>query len=256
MKANFRTSRHAIGNARQLGGMMFKQQESTVGVINFGWAVGFGVLTIGLLIWLGLTAPPTGCGSGTLAPVMALQAAASSADLVKIFGSDASACLAVVHGLAVGSQADLFLFIPVYAVFLIFFVFALKERTAMTTFALLTALALTVAGDIAETRAQLQILEDVNAGSQYLGNLMAGNGFKIFGLSLFLAGASAILWRQPTRTARITATLLAALAAARIAGYLVEDIQPLAPLSALGAFIILWAYAGKQFINSRRSMNV
>lgn len=235
---------------------MFKQQENTVAVINFGWAVGFGILTIGLLFWLGLTAPPTGCGNGTVAPVMALQAAASSADLVAIFGSDASACLAVVHGLTVGSQADLFLFIPVYAVFLMVFVFALKGRTAITTFGLLTALALTVAGDIAETWAQLQILDDVEAGSKFLDILMAGNGLKIFGLSLFLAGTAAILWRKPTRTKRVTAVLLAALAVARIAGYLIEDIQPLAPLSALGAFIILWAYAGMQFINSRRTMNV
>jgi len=104
--------------------------------------------------------------------------------------------------------------------------------------------------------ATLQELEVVCAGPEVLDILMAGNGLKIFGLSLFLAGTAAILWHQPTLTARITATLLAALAAARIAGYLVEDIQPLAPLSALGAFIILWAFAGMQFLNSRRSKNV
>lgn len=235
---------------------MFKQQENSLGVMNFGWAVGFGILTIGLLFWLGLTAPPKGCGNGTLAPVMALQAATTYTDLIKIFGSDASGCLAVVHGLTVSSLADLFIFIPVYTAFLTFVVLALKGRTAMTTFGLFAALTVTVVGDIAETWAQLQILDDVDAGWFFLRLLMAGNGLKIFGLSVFLAGTAAILWRQQTWTTRITAALLAALAAARIAGYLVEDIQPLAPLSALGAFIILWVFAGMQFIDIRRTKYV
>ncbi len=235
---------------------MFKQQDSALGVINFGWAGAFGILTIGLLIWLGMTAPPAGCGSGSLAPVMALQVAKSSADLINIFGPDASSCPAVVDGLAVGSQADLFVFIPVYAAFLAFFVLALKWRTPITTFGLLTALAVTVAGDIVETWAQILILDNVDAGSNFLGILMAGNGLKTVGLSLFLFGIAAILWRHRTRTARVIAVLLTALAAARIAGYLIDDIQPLAPLSALGAYVVLWAFAAMEFVKSRRSMNV
>jgi hypothetical protein len=77
------------------------------------------------------------------------------------------------------------------------------------------------------------------AGPEFLGILAAGNGFKILGLSLFLIGIASVLWRQGLRASRIVSALLALLATLRMARFMIEDIQPLAPLSAIGAFVLI-----------------
>jgi hypothetical protein len=230
------------------------QQQNAVDAKKFGWAVGIGLITIGLLLWLGLAAPPMGCGNGGLSPALAFQAAKSPSDLMDIFGFGTTACRnALVERLAIGSRADLFLLIPAYAVFLALIVRALQVPKTMTKYLLNAVLTVTVVGDVVETAAQLQILDDVRAGSDFLSILIVGNGLKIFGLSLFLFGTAGVLWNQETWTVRLVAIMLSALAIARISGYLVDDIRSLAPLSALGVFVVLWAYAGLQFITIRRS---
>lgn len=227
--------------------------EDPLDAQNFLWATGLGAVTIGILLWLGITAPATGCDNATLSPVMAFQAARSSTDLTDIFGSGASSCrITIVKGLAFGSQLDLFLFIPVYAFFLGLIVRALQRRPTKMTWVLYATLIVTVIGDLVETTAQLQILEDVSAGSDLLSILMLGNSLKVFGLSMFLFGAAWALWSQRKWIARAAAIALSALAIARISGYLVDNIEALAPLSALGAFVVLWMYAGSQYINARR----
>jgi hypothetical protein len=230
------------------------QAKRSSGAIGFGWAAGLGAITIGVLLWLGLSAPPVGCGETASSPVMAFQAARSAMDLANIFGSGPSACRSiVVEGLATGSKADLFVFIPAYGAFLGCIIVALHERWAMITIFLIATLIATLSGDIAETTTQLQILKNIDAGPQFLSILVAGNGLKTIGLSSFLIGMTLVLWKQQQTTSRVVAALLALLATLRIAGFMIEDVHPLAPLSALGAFVAIWAYAGLQLFNSSRT---
>lgn len=234
--------------------MDIMHQKSETGTKRVGWAAGFGLATIIILVWLGASAPSVGCGNGSLSPAIAFQAARSTQDLINIFGSAVSDCrTSIVEGLMTGSQGDLFVFIPVYAAFLTLLSLALRDRGTKATFFLIAALAVTVAGDVAETATQLVILNNIETGSDYLAILAAGNDFKTLGLSLYLGGTAFVLWQQKTPLARTTSVLLVALAAARLAGYMLEGLRPLAPLSALGAFVALTAYAGLQFVSVQRS---
>jgi hypothetical protein len=210
----------------------------------FSVAAGLGALTIAILVLLGVSAPQTGCGGVDLSPVMAFQAVRASQDLASIFGQTASACrLSIVDGLRTGSQADLFLFIPVYAIFLAVVAATIPKLTKTWTMLLFAALIVTVIGDIVETSTQLGMLSDLNKAPSLITSLQVGNGTKTVGLSLFLFGIAFLMWKQANTTARIIAMCLGLLALGRLAGYLIESIQALAPLSALGAFSVLWAYS-------------
>jgi hypothetical protein len=234
--------------------MVLMQQQNAVDSKTFGWAAGIGLITIGLLLWLGLTAPLMGCGNEGMSPTLAFQSAKSSSDLMDIFGFGSVTCRnALVERLAIGSRADLLLFIPVYSAFLALIVRALQMPKTTTKYLLNAVLMITVVGDVAETAAQLQILDEVPGRSDFLSILIVGNGMKIFGLALFLFGTAGVLWNEQTWTVRVVAIMLSALAVARISGYLLDDIRSLAPLSALGAFVVLWAYAGLRFMVIRRS---
>lgn len=211
---------------------------------GYGRAAMLGAVTIAILLWLGLTAPTAGCGDGVLAPMMALQTARSPTDLAATFGVAPSRCRdVVVTGLRTSHWADMLLFIPVYASFLAAFMRSLRGRSKAVTLFLATTLTGTVAGDVAETAAQLRILADVAQSAPYLGVLMVGNGLKTIGLALFLLGLAIALRSRRAWPARLAAILLVTVALVRLAGFFVEDLRLLAPLSALAAYGVLWIYA-------------
>jgi hypothetical protein len=225
-------------------------QRSEIG--SFGLAFGLGALTITLLTWLGLSAPPTPCGDGGPPPAIAFQIARSSADLFNIFGPEPSECQSgVISGLRAGGRGDLFLFIPVYVAFLVSIMMAIPKPSRLATSFLATTLSFAVAGDIAETATQLYILDHLGSATSFLSALIAGNGFKTVGLSLFMLCLAAVLWTEHAMTSYFTAIILVTFASVRTAGFVIEEVRPLAPLTALAAFVVLWAYAGVRLVGQR-----
>jgi hypothetical protein len=233
------------------------QQKLEPSTKSLGWTAGLGLGTILILVCLGAFAPVVGCSDVSLSPVIAFQAARSAQDLINIFGSAVSDCrTSIVEDLMTGNQVDLFAFIPVYAAFLWLIILAFRDRRTTATFFIIMALVVTVVGDVAETAAQIFILNDVGSGVDYLAMLAVGNGVKTVGLSLYLGGTAFVLWQNKTLLARTISVLLVVLAALRLAGYMLNELRPLAPLSALGAFVILAAYTGLRFVSVRRAVVV
>jgi hypothetical protein len=222
---------------------------------TFGWALGLGVMTIGILLFLGITASPSVCGNGDLPPTLAFQLARSPADLDSIFGASASYCrYDLVQGMKLGTKIDLFIFIPVYSAFLGVILAILNRQKSTIAIILGATLVATVAGDLTETITQLQILDNIEAGPNFLVRLMIGNVTKTAGLALLLLGIAFRLWRQQSSESfRSIAIILALLALVRQASLLVEDLQPVAPLCALAAYVLLSAYVSLQLADARRT---
>ncbi len=212
---------------------------------RFKFAFILGAITIAIMVWLGLSAPQVACGDAALPPVVAFQAARLPADISALFGIEASPCReGLIEGLKTGSEFDLYLFIPAYAAFLLALLWAFMPRGWPVLVTLVTVLIITVVGDILETATQLLMMENVNEASSRLGALALGNGMKTVGLSVFLAGLAWLLWALKTMPQRSLALALLTLAIIRTAGLMLDDVRPLAPLSALAAFAILWCYSG------------
>lgn len=215
----------------------------TLNVKLYGIAFVLGSLTLAIMIWLGLTGPVQSCGGSEIAPVVAFQAVRTPADLMAIFGADPTECrMALVDGLRMSTERDLFLFIPIYASFLAVLGFAVNGSRLALLF-LLAAVLGTVVGDALETLSQLWVLEALDGGVHYLAALSWGNGLKTLGLSLVLAGLASVIWPLQGRFSTGLAMALGGLAVGRAASLIIDDLRPAAPLMALAAFLLLWVYA-------------
>lgn len=218
-----------------------------------GCATILGATSIAILLWLGVSGPAASCGDSGPAPTIAFQLAHSAADLTSIFGAESSACrAALIEGLKSGGQADLFLFIPIYALFLGGFIIATASPSKSLSRFLAIALAVTVVGDALETYSQLRILDNIDAGAAFLRSLTLGNGLKTVGLGLLLMGIALNLWRQGGRGDRFAASVLALTAVLRFTAFAVESIRPLGPLTALAAFAVIFLYCVWRYRRTRQ----
>ena len=163
-----------------------------------------GLATCGVIVWLAGLLPAETCASPSVgSPLAAFQAADTAEDIASVFGAEASACRdALRASMDKVNQADLWAYIPASALLLLgFLVGSRRPGWGLVFWAGLLALAVTVAGDLAETSAQLSITSQlagggatqtaVNEGSLTL--LSIGNTAKVLGYP-FVILAMALLW--------------------------------------------------------------
>jgi hypothetical protein len=221
---------------------------------RFGIAALLGILSLAFLVWLGVSGPAHSCGGGPAAPTTAFQLMRSAADIDAIFGLGPSDCRAdIVQALRSGVMADLFGFIPVYALFLACTIAAVAGQSKGVAATLAAMLAVTVVGDAIETFSQMQILADVDAGAAWLGQLMRGNGLKSLGFAAVLIGLSFAIWQQRGRVSQVAASALALIGALRIGCFFFEPMRSLGPLTALAAYLLLLFYCGWRYRTAKTS---
>ncbi len=206
-------------------------------------AAALGILTVAVFIWLAIVSPRNDCNASPVPPLLALQNARSVSDLFAVIGDIDSSCHFILR-MELGhlAIADLMVFIPIYTGFLACLIFMFRKTHALSVYLLITLLLVTVTGDVIETNAQLEILNEWPQTDVFLSWLAIGNNVKVVGLALLMLGLAFLIGSDRCWTHRVCAIAVGICAAARLAGFAAPAAGSLVPLSSLAAYILLAIY--------------
>lgn len=206
-------------------------------------AAALGILTVAVFIWLAVVSPRNDCNASTVPPLLALQNARSVSDLFAVIGNIDSPCHFVLR-MELGhlAIADLLVFIPIYTGFLACLIFMFRKTHALSVYLLITLLLVTVTGDVVETNAQLEIINEWPQTDAFLSRLAIGNNVKIIGLAMLMLGLAFLIGSDGRRSSRVFAIAVGICAGARLIGFAVPATGSLVPLSSLAAYIALAIY--------------
>ena len=180
-----------------------------------------GLVVLALTVLSLLQTPPTPCGHlrAGYAPIIAFELARSQADFDAIFGTADDACrAAMIDRMDTTNWVDALLLVPVYSLFLIFFLVGMRTRQAsLATFGIPVVL-LASFGDYVENLCLMQLTANLDAQSFWASLLVWATGVKWLGLGAVSAIAASIYAQGQPRNlvAVIVCTLSAVLVVAAI----------------------------------------
>lgn len=200
-----------------------------------------GAASLACLILLGSVAPSYSCGDQGPGPaVLRFQAARTELDLSRLFGPAGTACRGSFESaMSLLNTIDLLAFIPIYAAFLLLCIRLAGDQGSLIRRAAMTMLAVLVAGDLAETIAQLLLLGAEDPA--LLLTLAIGNTTKTLGLALVLACLAGMLATRSGVAAKAAGAALGLTSIARVAG-LAHPTSSIGPVSAMVAYAVLLAW--------------
>lgn len=221
---------------------------------RFAWLTAvMGVATCAIFLWLALVGPSAGCNGLPATPLIALQNARSFSDIALIIGNSSSPCAILREQISFLTLADLFIFIPFYAIFLSLFIVMYGRRNPIMTSALWTLLIVMITGDLAETLSQFQLVNYYSAQGRTLFFLAAGNNAKVLALAAFLIGLAVSIGVKRTWLDTACALFIALCGVMRILGFTLSGLSNIVPLSSFIAYIVLTISSLANAMRSARS---
>ena len=171
-------------------------------LIAFRISLVAGLAILALSIASVLQEPPVPCGplKSNYAPIIAFELARTESDLQAVFGSEPSECRTILIAKMDGvTLIDMFVFVPVYGLFLLCFMLAMRSRDLQLANAGIALTVLAVVADYVENACLMQLTPALDAGSVWFALLPWATGIKWLALGGISAAAGSIYVKRRPR---------------------------------------------------------